>query len=98
MWTMTVCLCGLPDRSPTAEASLQDTVLPSIPVFLLDNALHSLHHKIAAACRKRRLLIPSYGTVLRRVRAYDARISRRNLEPHVLSLPFNARVVRLERP
>jgi hypothetical protein len=57
-----VCLCGLPDRSPTAEASLQDTVLPSIPVFLLDNALHSLHRKIAAACRKRRLLIPSYGT------------------------------------
>lgn len=36
-----VCLCGLPDRSPAAQPSLQETVLPSIPIFLLDNALHS---------------------------------------------------------
>jgi hypothetical protein len=28
------------------------------------------HLKIAAACRKRRLPIPSYGTVLRRFQAY----------------------------
>ena len=38
-------------------------------------SLASLHRKIAAACRKRRLPIPSYGTALRRLRAYDARIS-----------------------
>jgi hypothetical protein len=43
-------------------------------------SLAALHRKIAAACRKRRLPIPSYGTVLRRLRAYDARISRRKLE------------------
>jgi len=30
----------------------------------------ALHRKIAAACRKRRLPIPSYGTVLRRFQAY----------------------------
>jgi putative transposase len=39
-------------------------------------SLASLHRKIAAARRKRRLPIPSYGTVLRRLRAYDARTSR----------------------
>jgi putative transposase len=43
-------------------------------------SLAALHRKIAAACRKRRLPIPSYGTVLRRLRAYDARISRGKLE------------------
>jgi hypothetical protein len=43
-------------------------------------SLAALHRKIAAACRKRRLPIPSYGTVLRRLRAYDPRISRRGLE------------------
>jgi hypothetical protein len=43
-------------------------------------SLAALHRKIAAACRKRRLPIPSYGTVLRRLRAYDARTSRRKLE------------------
>ena len=43
-------------------------------------SLAALHRKIAAACRKRRLPIPSYGTVLRRLRAYDARPSRRKLE------------------
>jgi hypothetical protein len=43
-------------------------------------SLAALHRKIAAACRKRRLPVPSYGTVLRRLRAYDARISRRKLE------------------
>ena len=43
-------------------------------------SLASLHRKIAAACRKRRLPIPSYGTVLRRLRAYDARTSRRKPE------------------
>jgi hypothetical protein len=42
-------------------------------------SLAALHRKIAA-CRKRRLPIPSYGTVLRRLRADDARISQRNLE------------------
>ena len=30
----------------------------------------ALHRKIAAACRKRRLPIPSYGTVLQRFQAY----------------------------
>ena len=35
-------------------------------------SLASLHRRIAAACRKRRLPIPSYGSVLRRLRAYDA--------------------------
>ena len=43
-------------------------------------SLAPLHRKIAAACRKRRLPIPSYGTVVRRLRAYDPRISRRKLE------------------
>jgi putative transposase len=43
-------------------------------------SLASLHRKIAAACRKRRLPIPSYGTVLRRLRAYAARTSRRKPE------------------
>ena len=43
-------------------------------------SLAALHRKIGAPCRKRRLPIPSYGTVLRRLRAYDARISRRTLE------------------
>ena len=43
-------------------------------------SLATLHRKIAAACRKRRLPSPSYGTVLRRLRAYDARTSRRKLE------------------
>jgi hypothetical protein len=43
-------------------------------------SLAALHRKIAAACRKRRLPIPSYGTVLRRLRAYDALTSRRKLE------------------
>src|ERR1700723_2421758 len=43
-------------------------------------SLAALHRKIAAACRKRRLPIPSYGTVLRRLRAYDARTSQRKLE------------------
>src|ERR1700735_988386 len=33
----------------------------------------ALHRKIAAACRKRRLPIPSYGTVLRRFQAYARR-------------------------
>jgi hypothetical protein len=40
-------------------------------------SLASLHRKIAAACRKRRLPIPSYGTVLRRLQAYDARAFRK---------------------
>jgi len=35
----------------------------------------ALHRKIAAACRKRRLPIPSYGTVLRRSQAYAWRTS-----------------------
>jgi putative transposase len=35
----------------------------------------ALHRKIAAACRKRRLPIPSYGTVLRRFQAYAGRTS-----------------------
>jgi putative transposase len=35
----------------------------------------ALHRKIAAACRKRRLPIPSYGTVLRRFQAYPWRNS-----------------------
>jgi hypothetical protein len=43
-------------------------------------SLAALHRKIAAACRKRRLPITSSGTVLRRLRAYDARISRGKLE------------------
>ena len=46
-------------------------------------SLASLHRKVADACRKRRLPIPSYGTVLhvlRRLRAYDARTSRRKPE------------------
>ena len=43
-------------------------------------SLAALDRKIAAACRKRRLPIPSYGTVLRRLRAYDARIPRKKLE------------------
>jgi len=43
-------------------------------------SLASLHRKIAAACRKRRLPIPSYGTVLRRLQAYDARASGRKPE------------------
>jgi putative transposase len=43
-------------------------------------SLAALHRRIAAACRKRRLPIPSYGTVLRRLRAYGARTSRRKLE------------------
>ena len=43
-------------------------------------SLAALHREIAAACRKRRLPIPSYGTVLRRLRADDARISLRKLE------------------
>ena len=42
-------------------------------------SLASLHCKIAA-CRKRRLPIPSYGTVLRRLQAYDARASGRKPE------------------
>jgi putative transposase len=45
-----------------------------------NSSLAALHRKIATACRKRRLPIPSYGTVLRRLRAYDARPSRRKLE------------------
>jgi hypothetical protein len=47
-------------------------------------SLAALHRKIAAACRKRRLPIPSYGTVLRRLRAYDARISRGDWDSHVV--------------
>jgi len=43
-------------------------------------SLASLHRRIAAACRKRRLPIPSYGSVLRRLRAYNARTSRRKPE------------------
>ena len=43
-------------------------------------SLAALHRKIAAACRRRRLPIPSYGTVLRRLRACDARTTRRKLE------------------
>jgi putative transposase len=35
----------------------------------------ALHRKIAAACRKRRLPIPSYGTVLRRFQAHTWRTS-----------------------
>jgi putative transposase len=35
----------------------------------------ALHRRIAAACRKRRLPIPSHGTVLRRFQAYPWRTS-----------------------
>jgi len=52
-------------------------------------SLASLHRKIAAACRKRRLPIPSYGTVLRRLRAALPEGSRS--VRHVLSLLFNGK-------
>jgi hypothetical protein len=75
---LALCFCIHADESVEVEGSEKSrsgSLLRIRKIGGKSGRLRALHRKIAAACRKRRLPIPSYGTVLRRSQAYAWRTS-----------------------